>query len=206
MSIKRRLFISLEHRFQNDTDGSHRLSMKTGFTFIFAFFFLCGSHILSAQTLFTWTDEDGVSHITDRKPPDDIQIEDKLYYEKQPEKSAFEDEENRNKKQAKRNVSEAFEMAEIEKRKAKNAKQKAQEAFTKANQVKKETDEYIQKVKYKSRKRKSLRIKMKRRMEEANRVMAEAEQLNQLAIEAEKKAKEAEFEAKKLEEEAANQP
>ena len=180
--------------------------MKTGFTFIFAVFFLCGSHILSAQTLFTWTDEDGVSHITDKKPPDDIQIEDKLYYEKQTEKTPAEIEENRKKKQTARSLTEAFEKVEVEKRKAKNAKQRAQDAIKRANQIKKETDAYIEKVKYKSRKRKSLRIKMKRRMEEANRAMTEAEQLNQLAIEAEKKAKEAESEAKKLEEETANLP
>jgi len=180
--------------------------MKTGITLIFALFLLCGSHILSAQTLFTWTDEAGVVHITENKPPEGIQIEEKLHYQKQPSKRPPESEENRKKGQTDREISKAFERAEIEKRKANNARQKAEEAFKKANQIKKETDEYIQKVKYRSRTRKSLRVKMKRRMEKANRAIAEAEQLKQLAIKAEKKAKDAESEAKKLEEETTNEP
>ena len=180
--------------------------MKKGFTFIFALFLLCGSHILSAQTLFTWTDEAGVVHITENKPPEGIQIEEKLHYQKQPSKRPLEIEENRKKGQTDLEKSEAIERAEIERRKANEAKQKAEEAFKKANQIKKETDEYIKKVKYKSRKTKSLRVKMKRRMEEANKAIAEAEQLKQLAIKAEKKAKDAESEAIKIEEETTNEP
>jgi len=184
--------------------------MKTGIILIFALFLLCGSHILSAQTLFIWTDEAGVVHFSDSKPPEGIQIEEKLHYQKQPSKRPPkppegiqieeklhyqkqpskrppESEENRKKGQTDLEKSEAIERAEIEKRKANNAKQKAEEAFKKANQIKKETDEFIQKVKYKSRKSKSLRVKMKRRMEEANKAITEAEQLKQLAIKAEKK-------------------
>lgn len=179
--------------------------MKTGFTFIFALFLLCGSHILSAQTLFTWTDEAGVVHITENKPPEGIQIEEKLHYQKQPSKRPLEIEENRKKGQTDLEKSEAIERVEIERRKANEAKQKAEDAFKKANQIKKETDEYIKKVKYKSRKTKSLRVKMKRRMEEANKAIAEAEQLKQFAIKAEKKAKDAESEAIKLEEETTNE-
>ena len=176
--------------------------MKKGFAFIFALFFFCGSHILSAQTLFTWTDEAGVVHITETKPPEGTQIEEKLHYQKQSPNRPPEIEENRKKGQTDLEKSEAFERVEIEKRKANKAKQKAEEAFKKANQIKKETDEYIQKVKYKSRKSKSLRFKMKGRMEESNKAIAEAEKLKQLAIKAEKKAKDAESEVKKLEEEA----
>ena len=179
--------------------------MKTGFAFISALFFLCGSHILSAQTLFTWTDEAGVVHITENKPPEGIQIEEKLHYQKQPSKRPLEIEENRKKGQTDLEKSEAIERAEIERRKANEAKQKAEEAFKKANQIKKETDEYIKKVKYKSRNTKSLRVKMKRRMEEANKAIAEAEKLKQLAIKADKKAKDAESEVKKLEEETTNE-
>ena len=179
--------------------------MKTGITLIFAFFLLCGSHILSAQTLFTWTDEAGVVHITENKPPEGIQIEEKLHYQKQPSKRPLEIEENRKKGQTDLEKSEAIERAEIERRKANEAKQKAEEAFKKANQIKKETDEYIKKVKYKSRKTKSLQVKMKRRMEEANKAIAEAEKLKQLAIKADKKAKDAESEVKKLEEETTNE-
>jgi len=179
--------------------------MKTGFTFIFALFLLCGSHILSAQTLFTWTDEAGVVHITENKPPEGIQIEEKLHYRKQPSKRPTESEENRKKGQTDLEKSEAIERAEIERRKANEAKQKAEEAFKKANQIKKETDEYIKKVKYKSRNTKSLRVKMKGRMEEANKAIAEAEKLKQFAIKADKKAEDAESEVKKLEEEATNE-
>ena len=179
--------------------------MKTGFTFIFALFLLCGSHILSAQTLFTWTDEAGVVHITENKPPEGIQIEEKLHYKKQPSKGPLEIEENRKKGQTNLEKFEAIERVEIERRKANEAKQKAEDAFKKANQIKKETDEYIKKVKYKSRKTKSLRVKMKRRMEEANKAIAEAEKLKQLAIKAEQKSKNAESEAIKLEEETTNE-
>ncbi len=178
--------------------------MKTGITLFFALFFLCGTNILSAQTLFTWTDEAGVVHIADSKPPKGTQAEEKLYYQKQPSKSPAAIEENRKKGRIDLEKSRAIEKAEIEKVKAKKAKQKSAEAFKKANQIKKETDEYIQKVKYKSRTTKSLRVKMKRRMEVANKAIAEAEQLKQLAIKAEKKAKDAEAEVKKLEEETTN--
>ncbi len=179
--------------------------MKTGIILIFALFLLCGSHILSAQTLFIWTDEAGVVHFSDSKPPEGTQIEEELHYQKQPPKSPLEIEENRKNRQTDLKKSEAIERAEIEKKKASNAKQKAVEASKKANQIKKETDEFIQKVKYKSRNRKSLWVKMKRRMEESNKAIAEAEQLKQLAIKAEKKAKDAESEAKKLEEETTNE-
>jgi len=180
--------------------------MKTGFAFIFVLIILCGSHILSAQTIFTWTDEDGVGHITDKKPPEGIQIEEKLHYQKQIPTKSSEIEENRSKRQLDREKSEVFERVEIEKRKAKNAKQNAEEAFKRANRIKKETDEYIQKVKYKSRKRKSLRVKMKRRMEESNRAISEAEKLKQLAIKAEKNLEDAESEAEKLKEETLKKP
>jgi hypothetical protein len=180
--------------------------MKTVFAFIFAFFLLCVSQILSAETLFTWTDEDGVVHISNRKPPGNIQIEDELQYEEQPGKTPAEIEENEKQRQTDRKLAEAFDRVETEKRKAKNARQRAEEAIKKANQIKKETDEYVQKVKFKARKRKSLRIKMKRRLKEANRVIAEAEKLKQLAVNAEKSAEEAEMEAKKLEEETTNKP
>ncbi len=179
--------------------------MKTGIILIFVLFLLCGSHILSAQSLFIWTDEAGVVHFSDSKPPEGTQIEEELHYQKQSPKSPLEIEENRKNRQTDREISKAIERAETEKRKANNARQKAEEAFKKANQIKKETDEYIQKVKYRSRAKISLRVKMKRRMEEANRAIAEAEQLKQLAIKAEKKAKDAESEAKKLEEETTNE-
>ena len=180
--------------------------MKTGIVLIFALFLLCGSPVLYSQTLFTWTDEDGVVHISDGKPPEGTQIENKLHYQKQPRKSPLEIKENQKKRQTDREKSEAVERAEIEKRKANIAKQKAEEAYKKANQINKEADEFIQKVKYKSRKAKSLRVKMKRRLEEANRAIAEAQKLKQLAIEAEKKAKDAESKAKKLKEETTNEP
>jgi len=179
--------------------------MKTGIILIFVLFLLCGSQILSAQSLFIWTDEAGVVHFSDSKPPEGTQIEEEFHYQKQSPKSSLEIEENRKNRQTTREISKTFERAEIEKRKANNARQKAEEAFKKANQIKKEADEYIQKVRYKSRTRKSLRVKMKRRMEKANRATAEAEQLKQLAIKAEKKAKDAESEAKKLEEEITNE-
>jgi len=54
--------------------------MKTGLTFIFALFLLCESHILSAQTLFTWTDEAGVVHITDSKPPEGVMVQNVIQY------------------------------------------------------------------------------------------------------------------------------
>ena len=62
--------------------------MKTKFTFIYALFFLCGSHFLSAQTLFTWTDEAGVVDITGNKPPGGINIDVKRDDNKQPSKRA----------------------------------------------------------------------------------------------------------------------
>ena len=111
--------------------------MKTRITLIFALFLLCGSHILSAQSLFIWTDEAGVVHFSDSKPPEGTQIEEELHYQKQPPKRPHEIEENRKNRKTDLKKSKAIERAEIEKRKANNAKQKAVEASKKANQIKK---------------------------------------------------------------------
>ncbi len=180
--------------------------MKIGYTFILALFILCVCHSVSAKTVYTWTDKDGNIHITDRQPPQGAVIKDEFSYEPEFHEEFPEIENRQDKGEIAGEKSEALEKAAIERKKAKEARRRAEDAIKRAKKIEKETAEFVKNVQYKSRKRKSLQIKMKNRVEAANLAREEAEKLRKIAFEAEEKAIAAEAEAESIGQQAPEKP
>ena len=61
--------------------------MHKAIIFIIPVTFLFSAHAAMAKTLYTWTDKDGVVHITETKPPAGAQQTDKLNYKAKPKRN-----------------------------------------------------------------------------------------------------------------------
>lgn len=183
-----------------------KITMKTGYTFVLALLVLLVGQSLSAKTIYTWTDKDGHIHITDRQPPKGALIKDEFSYQPEFHEELPEIDQPQDQGKIDREKSEALKKAGVERRKAEEAKRLAEEAIENAQQIKKETDEFVKNVQYKSRRIKSLQVKIKNKVEASNRARKEAERLRQLAFEAEEKALAAEAEAESIGEQTAPPP
>jgi hypothetical protein len=180
--------------------------MKIVYTFILALFLFCFWQNVSAKTIYTWTDKDGNTHITDRQPPQGAMIKDEFSYQQEFQGPSKIIDESLDEAEMDREKSEALKKAAAARKNAQAAKRRAEEAIQKAQQMKKETDEFVKKVQHKSRKRKSLQIKMQNRIEASNQAREEAEKLRQIAFEAEKKAIAAETDAESIGQQTPQEP
>jgi len=145
-----------------------------------------------AQKLYTWTDENGVLHITDQPPPKKARVEDVMTYkERTPEElEAIQ----RRKEQLRRQLDQ-----DLQREKAREAQLNAQEAAEEAQEAKEQADKeyeenkaYIDRLSNRKWKRKQFRQKIDRLKKETEESYAEAESAAQRAEEARKKAEEAE--------------
>jgi len=144
--------------------------MKTGLTFIFALFLLCESHILSAQTLFTWTDEAGVVHITDSKPPEGVMVQNVIQYKEKTDGEIREYKRLQEKKRQDRLKQEKIQEAQKAKNEAGKAKKEAEEAEASAEEATQNANEYINKYSSrKKKKRKAYRSRTRKLVEEAEK-------------------------------------
>jgi len=180
--------------------------MKIGFTLILALFILCVCQSVSAKTIYTWTDKDGNIHITDRQPPQGAVIKEEFSYQPEFNEQFPEIDKSQDQGGIDREKSEALEKAAIERKKANEAQRRAEDAINKAKQIEKETAEFVKNVQYKSRKRKSLQVKMNKRIDASNLAREKAEKWRQIAFEAEEKAIAAEAEAESIGQQAPQQP
>lgn len=141
----------------------------------------------AADTVYTWEDETGAVHITDRKPPDDAKILDVNRGQSPPPPSenvpppgppAAEPPDTSAHNLAVSDLQKEIERART---KAKASRLEADRARKEAEQVRKAAEEYVNKVAGKARKRKSLRIKAGRRAEESFRATERAMDLEAIA-------------------------
>lgn len=161
-------------------------------------FFL--AHGALAKTLYTWTDKDGVVHITESKPPAEAQQTDKLTYKAKPKKETPQIEKHKtNQQRALMLEYDARRKAQRLRYEADKAKKEMDATVDEANQMKTETDEYIRMWGVRARYRKSIKAKIDRKKDATNQAVAESERLVKIATEAEAKAQEAEKELNDLE-------
>jgi uncharacterized protein (DUF3084 family) len=142
----------------------------------------------AAATIYTWTDDSGVVHITDSPPPDHAKIENRLDYQPAP-KSVEAHPDRIDKLQPTHEEKEAAEKeAQHKRRQADEAVQAARQATEQAKAARAEADVYYEKVGPKSRKVKSLRFKIKAYEERAVEAEKQAEELRKRAALAEAEA------------------
>ncbi len=173
--------------------------MHRALVYIIPALFLFSAHCAMAKTLYTWTDKDGVVHITESKPPAGAQQTDKTTYKAKPKNETSEIDRNKaTEHKAWLLESDARNKAKRARREADKAKKEMDAAIEEANQIKAETDEYIQQWGYQSRHRKSIKAKIMRKKDATNQTVAESERLIKMATEAEAKAQAAEKELSDL--------
>jgi uncharacterized coiled-coil DUF342 family protein len=160
---------------------------------------LFSAHITMAKTLYTWTDKDGVVHITATKPPAGAQQTDKITYKPKPKHETSEIEKQKiNQQRAWVLEQDARRKAQRLRREADNAKKAMDEAIEEANQMRAETDEYVRQWGGWKRDRKSIHAKIDRKKKATNQAVAESERLIEIATKAEAKARAAEKELEDL--------
>ena len=154
---------------------------------------------LNAQKLYTWTDENGVVHLTDQPPPEKDRAED-VEVTKYDEKTPQELEEIQHKKE---NLRRQFDREErIEKARqaeiqAREAEEKAQAAAQQAQEKYEYNNEYIRRLTSTRNKRKKFRKRVDRIQTETEASQAEAKTAVEQAEKAAQKARTAFEEAQK---------
>jgi len=146
---------------------------------------------LGAQKLYTWTDDQGVIHITDDPPPKNARVEDVTAY---PTKSPQEIDAIERKKQQLRENFKQFEEREAARRatvEAQKAQERAREAMQKAQEEAQQNQEYVRRLSSTQEKRRQFRKKIKRIKNETEAALTEAETAEKEAEAAVKKAEQA---------------
>lgn len=167
--------------------------MHKALVYIIPTLLLFSAHGALAKTLYTWTDKNGIVHITESKPPAGAQQADKVTYKVKPKKETPQVEDRHVSQQRALMLEyDARRKAQRLRREADNAKKAMDAAIEEANRMKAETDAYIQQWGLWARYRKSARAQIRRKQEATNQVVAEADRLRTIAAEAEAKAQAAE--------------
>jgi chromosome segregation ATPase len=152
---------------------------------------------LYGQQIYTWIDENGITHITDQAPPKKARVEDVIKYK---EKTAQEQDaierkiEKVRKSNERQDKIDAAQRAAVESR---ETEKRAREAVANARQETLENQEYVRKLSNRRWKRKKFKKRIERLKIEAEATQAEAEAEVQQAEEAAKKAREAAAAARK---------
>ena len=155
-------------------------------------FSLFTASLLGAQRLYTWTDENGVLHITDHPPPQRAQIEEVVTYkERTPEElNAIQ----RRKDKLRRELEQEKQQDDSRdaQLKAQEADEEAQKALEQAEKEYEKNKAYIDRLSNRSWKRKQFRKKINRLKKETEESFAEAKSAAERAEEAKKSAENAE--------------
>ena len=155
--------------------------------------------VAQAKTLYTWTDENGVVHISEAKPPAGTQPTDKVTYSVKPGKQEAQVESRKADQQRALMLEyDARQQVHRLRREADRAKIAMEKAIAEANALKAKTDEYIQQWGAQARYRKSIKAKIDRQKEATNEAVAESERLIKIATQAEEKVRAAEKELSDL--------
>jgi hypothetical protein len=158
-----------------------------------------------ADTLYTWTDADGVIHISEKKPPANaLQTSLLAYIPSRPPDTK--DAAASSAEQHTESVwLSALEQARHERKNAENARKSAEDAILTATLMKKEADEFLALWKNKSRIKRGVQRQIEQRIQQTNQTIERAEALIRLANEAEQAARQAEMEARRVEQELFDQ-
>lgn len=144
-------------------------------TIILLFSLLTAAH-LGAQKLYTWTDENGVLHITDHPPPQSAQIEDVVTYKERTPEELNAIERRKNKLRRVLDQEEQREKSQNAQLKAKAADEEAQKALEQAEKEYEENKAYIDKLSNRKWKRKKFRKRIDRLKKETEESYAKAKE------------------------------
>ena len=156
---------------------------------------LSGAPHLYAQRIYTWTDENGVTHFTDQAPPENTRVEDVFTYkEKTPqEQTAIERKIEKLRQSNERQ--DKIDAAQRAKVAAREAEERAARAVENARQETQENQDYVRQLSNRKWKRKQFRKRIERIKIETEATQAKAEAEVRQAEAAAQKAKEAAAEA-----------
>lgn len=152
---------------------------------------ISGAPHLYAQQIYTWIDENGVTHITDQAPPKNATVEDVIEYKEitLQEQAAIERKiEKLRKSNQQQDKIDAARRAEVA---AREAEKRAKEAVENAREETLENQEYVRKLSNRQWKRRKFRKRIERLKLETKAAQADADAEIQQAEEAAKKAREA---------------
>ena len=146
--------------------------------------------LLGAQKLYTWTDENGVLHITEQPPPNSAKVEDVVTYrEKTPEElAAIEHRKEKIRREFERQ--EQLDRGQEARLKAKQDEEQAKKAKEKAETEYNYNKEYIKRLSSTKRKRRQFRKKIERLKKETEQSFDEAKSAAEKAEEARQTAAE----------------
>jgi hypothetical protein len=158
---------------------------------------------VNAETIYRWTDENGIIHMTNMPPPEEVKIQEVMRFKKETAKEIREYQDLQEKKSKERLNQEKITDAQELKIKAQKAKQRAETAKVHAEEAIRRAQVGIEEYNTKAKKiRKKHRKKVGKLIEEAKEAEAQASKLIEEAQEAEKKANEANTRANQVENEA----
>ena len=144
--------------------------------------------LLGAQKLYTWTDENGILHITDHPPTQTAQIEEVVTYkERTPEEQQAID---RRKRELRRELDQDDQRVKAQEAqlKARQAEEEAQKSLEQAEEEYEQNKAYIDRLSNRKWKRKKFRKKIDRLKKETEESFAEAKEAAEQAEAAKKKA------------------
>ena len=144
--------------------------------------------LLGAQKLYTWTDENGVLHITDSPPPQKAQLEDVVTYKERTPEEQRDIERRKNK--LRRELDQDYQQVRTREAqlKAQEAQEDAQKALEQAEKEYEQNKAYIDKLSNRKWKRKKFRKKIDRIKKETEESYTEAKEAAERAEAAKKKA------------------
>jgi hypothetical protein len=145
----------------------------------------------SAQQIYTWTDANGVVHLSDQAPPQDVSVDEVLKYpEKTPQQQQAIEEKIEQQRQRLERLDriDAAQRAALE---ARRAEEKARQAKAEAEAELRANQEYVRQLSNRRWKRRKFRKRIERIKIETEATMAEAAAAAQQAEEAARKASEA---------------
>jgi len=160
-------------------------------TVIMLLFSLLAAPLLGAQKLYTWTDENGVLHITEQPPPKSAKVEDIMTYKERTPEELEAIERSKNKERRKFDKYKQIENEREAQLRAKEADEKAQKAKEQAEEDYEKNKAYIDKLSNRRWKRKKFRKRIDRLKKETEESFAEAKSAEEQAEEAKKTAEKA---------------
>ena len=163
-------------------------------------FSLFATTILGAQKLYTWTDENGVLHITEQPPPKSAKVENVMTYRKKTPEELAAIERRKEKIRREFERQEQLDQGQEAGLKAKQDEELAKKAKEKAEKEYNYNKEYIKRLSSTKRKRRQFRKKIERLKKETEQSFDEAKSAAEKAEEARQSAEKARLTSEKTEE------
>ena len=157
----------------------------TGIMMLLIFFVVSN---LGADKLYTWTDENGNLHITEKPPPENATLNNIMNYHPEPEKEALE-----NQRRQETSVRDALREEQLQKTRqarmdAEKAKKEADKARARADEAARRAKEYIDSHDTNQYMRRAYKYELRKAAEDAKTAEDQARDAEKKAVNAEQRA------------------